>query len=90
MLGLRPRHQGVQLFASQPEIIEGGVYAGEACGQFLNRPPAAVLWNRLEGGAEAPAARLCMEGRRLQAQPTDRLLGGEWIVQQRRQSFGWT
>lgn len=61
-VGLRLRPQSIQLFASQPDgrrISEGGVYAGEACGQFLNRPPAAVLWNRLEGGAKAPAASLC-------------------------------
>lgn len=86
-----PKHSAVCFTARrQEDIREGGVYAGEACGQFLNRPPAAVLWNRLEGGAKAPAASLCVEGRQLQAQPTDRMLGGERIVQQRRQSLRWT
>lgn len=86
-----PRHSPVCFIArQQEEVREGGVYAGETCGQFLSRPPAAVLWNRLEGGAQVPAASLRVEGRQLQAQLTDRMLGGERIVQQRRQSLGWT
>ena len=39
-----PKHSAVCFTARrQEDIREGGVYAGEACGQFLNRPPAAVL-----------------------------------------------